>query len=169
MSTPLFVCKDDNTASKLSDITTQIREVLNDNCGCEPEIQKSEFVCQNEEHDFVIFCGQLFSPASSLDEDTSSDKLLSVLDEWITKGSSITISNENSINSNCKASQSIEDDSSCSMPGEATTTTMVGAVGPQSSVDTPLGILVGLAIGCFIVGVMTTVVGTLTVYIVRKQ
>lgn len=159
------MCKDDNTGGKLSDIASQIEEVLNDDCGCAPEIQKSEFVCQNEEHDFVIFRGQLFSPANSLAEDTSSDKLLSLLDEWITRGSSITIGNENSINSNCKASQSID---SCIMPGEATTTS-VGAVQPQSSVDTPLEILVGLAIGCFIVGVMTTVVGTLTVYIVRKQ
>lgn len=165
------MCKDDNTERKLSDITSQIEEVLHDHCSCEPQIQKSEFLCQNEDHDFVIFHGQLFSSASNLAEDTSSEELLSVLNEWITKGSTITIGNENSINSltNCKPSQDVADDSPCIMPEETTDNANVGGVQAQSSVDTPLGVLVGLAVGCFTAGVMTTVVGTLAVYIVRKR
>lgn len=154
--------------SKLTDITSQIEQMLNAYCNCESHIQKSEFHCQSEVHDSVIFRGQLFSPADNVAESTSAEMLLSVLDQLITKGSSIDIENEKPINSNCKPSQNFADDPACTMP-TTTTTKGVGAVQMQSLEETPIGILAGLAVGCFIVGVMATVVGALTVYILRKQ
>ena len=146
-----FFFQNVNANSKLSYITGEIEQALYAICGCDIQVQMPQLFCRDPNQNFAIFRGQLFAPLTISGQD-----LLALLEDWVISGNTMTIF---SINSNCRPSTLYADDAAC---------VMSEAIGATTSDDVSVGIVTSVAVGCFVVGVMITLITVLSCYLLKK-
>ena len=152
LKTVLFLFQNVNANSKISYITGEIEQALYAICDCDVQVQMPQLFCCDQNQNFAIFRGQLFAPLTISGQD-----LLALLEDWVTSGNKMTIF---SINSNCRPSTIYADDAACVTTGDNGTTT---------SDDVSVGIVTGVAVGCFVVGVTITLITVLSCYLLKKR
>ena len=158
------------------DTTTELEGVVSELCACDVQIHKSEFDCQMDDQDFVLFRGQLFAPVTF-----SAEYLLLLLEDWVQNGATLTFTESNTVNSDCKPAEMFAQSSECVTSTERpiVDTTSESAVMPSSggimddgTADENMpsvAVLAGVAAGCFIVGVIFSIVAALSCYILKGR
>ena len=152
LKTVLFLFQNVNANSKISYITGEIEQALYATCDCDVQIQMPQLFCRDQNQNFAIFRGQLFAPLNISGQD-----LLALLEDWVTRGNTMTVF---SINSNCRPSTLYADDAACVTSVDIGTTT---------SDDVSVGIVISAAVGCFVVGVIITLITVLSCYLLKKR
>ena len=146
--------------SSLNSTTAAFEQTLRDVCSCEPQIKKAEFYCQNDENDFVIFRGQLFSPTT-----TTSTDLLSLLENWVKMSSTVEISQKYRVNSDCAISVEFAQSSGC----VRSTVTSDALMEDEPEEGISVALLVGVAVACVTIGVLIATIAVFICLTIKKR
>ena len=115
-----------------------------------------------DDQDFVIFRAQLFAPPS-----ITAEELLGELEDWVMSGPTITIAELRTVNSVCGVSESNAQSLPCAMSSDNVVTAALMNQSEENSIS--LGVLVGVAIGCFLIGALFTLVVLLGLYAMKRR
>ena len=178
-------------------MSDQIRQILSNGCSCEVQMRETQFDCLSPDHDFVLFRGLLFAPVSttsaallSLLEDwvSSGPHQLTIVStnpvssvcrpgemyadspacvEFINTTTTAT-SPTNSVSSDCRPGEMYTESLGC--VATTTTTTMANKLESQGSgEDLPVAVLGGVAVGSFLVGILSCTVLIFIYHLARRQ
>ncbi|CAI8019177.1 hypothetical protein GBAR_LOCUS11545, partial [Geodia barretti] len=158
-----IVFQEKDSEAKLSSVVLHVQQILSNSCNCDALIGEAEFDCLAHDENFVIFRGVLFAPAT-----TTSASLFSQLEDWVASGPQITIASTNTVSSNCMPDEMYGESTEC-VAASVTSTGNGPLVTQEQGGDHGVGVLAGVAVGCFVVGVLSCWVLLFTFHLVRRR